>query len=371
MDGYGCFRTYHENGKMKIKKINGLPLFEAQLAGEDCGVLRVSLVDAPAVDSDFRAYGEQSETRVYSVLDEDKRRVLGVVLRADYPIYREDGNGAYYIVFRPDQIRAFAQKYLADGLQNEVDLHHDFVSIEGAQMVQYYIKDSAGGISPKGFEGIADGSLFAEYQITDEALWQRVKEGEFKGFSVEIIHTEIPVEYKTQTNNKKNMSKLTDKMKAGIAAFVKAIDCFGSVATDNGTLMWDGEEDLKAGDAVYTEDAEGNRIDAADGEYKTEDGKVIVVAEGKVSEIKDAEAEVAPETNEMEGEETPEDKDARIAELEAKVAEQEAALAEKDARIAELEEKLKTPAGDSAHDAFKKVEKKAAVSFMDVYNALK
>ena len=65
---------------------------------------------------------------------------------------------------------------------------------------------------------------------------------------------------------------------------------FGKVETDKGTLSWEGEEDLKEGDAVFIE---GNP--APDGEYRTEDGKVIVVVEGIVAEIKDAAAEVAPE----------------------------------------------------------------------------
>jgi ketosteroid isomerase-like protein len=70
---------------------------------------------------------------------------------------------------------------------------------------------------------------------------------------------------------------------------------FGSVTTDNGVLSWDGDEDLKAGDAVYKVDADGNRTDAPDGDYKTDDNKVIVVVDGKVAEIKDAEAEIESE----------------------------------------------------------------------------
>ena len=44
---------------------------------------------------------------------------------------------------------------------------------------------------------------------------------------------------------------------------------------------------------MYIRDEEGNRNPAPDGEYTTEDGKVIVVVDGKVSEIRDQNAEVA------------------------------------------------------------------------------
>ena len=79
------------------------------------------------------------------------------------------------------------------------------------------------------------------------------------------------------------------------AALAKMLAAFGNVSTDKGIIAWDGEEDLKAGDNVYIEDADGNREVAQDGEYVTSDAKTIVVEGGKVSEIRDPEAEVSPE----------------------------------------------------------------------------
>ena len=82
------------------------------------------------------------------------------------------------------------------------------------------------------------------------------------------------------------------------AALSKMLAVFGNVSTDKGVLAWDGDEDLKAGDSIYIEDQDGNRTPAPDGEYVTSDAKTIVVADGKVAEIKDPEAEVAPEPEE-------------------------------------------------------------------------
>ena len=91
-----------------------------------------------------------------------------------------------------------------------------------------------------------------------------------------------------KNNNNKIMSKLK-KLKAALA---KAFAALGNVTTDKGILAWDGDEDLKAGYKIYVEDAEGNRTPAEDGDYRTEDGKTIVVVGGLVAEIKDPEAEV-------------------------------------------------------------------------------
>lgn len=286
-----------------MANINGLPVFEALVDSEDTGMLRISLVDDPAVMSDFLAFaGEQRKVQRYAIADEDKHLVFGVVMRADFPIYRYDeGYGGYYIIYKAETIRRMAQKYLAEGRQNNVDLMHDGHDVQGVEMVQAFLKDTAKGVAPSGFEDIADGSLFAEFHIEDEDIWAQVKDGTFKGFSLEGIFEMRPERDQKEVDdivsktdnftNQKNMSKI-NKIKTMLA---KLLASLASVTTDKGVLEWDGEEDLKAGDAVFVVNQEGEREAAADGDYITDDGKKIVVVDGKVAEIVDQEAEVAPE----------------------------------------------------------------------------
>lgn len=293
-----------------MANINGLPVFEALVDSEDTGMLRISLVDDPAVMSDFLAFaGEQRKVQRYAIADEDRHLVFGVVMRADFPIYRYDeGYGGYYIIYKAETIRRMAQKYLAEGRQNNVDLMHDGHDVKGVEMVQAFLKDTEKGVAPAGFEDIADGSLFAEFHIDDPAIWAQVKDGTFKGFSLEGIFEMRPerdqkevddIVSKTDNFSKRtNMSKI-NKIKAMLA---KMLASLASVTTDKGVLEWDGDEDLKAGDAVFVVNQDGEREAAADGDYITDDGKKIVVVDGKVAEIVDQEAEVAPEP---EGEEAP------------------------------------------------------------------
>lgn len=287
---------------------NGLPLYRATLASDGDGVVRVSLVDDPAVCSDF-AYFRKAEQRtpaLYAIQDEEKRLVRGVVLRADFPIYRKDSaqDPGYYVTFSASTIRAIAEKYLAEGRANNVDTDHDGEEVEDVQMVQLFIKDSAAGVSPEGFDDIADGSLFAEYHVTNDDIWDEIKAGTYKGFSVEIFYTLVPAGMSRQDPGdgvsellSKLISKLTNmtKLEKIRATLARILAEFGSVTTDKGVIYWDGEDDLKAGDRVQVEDSDGNRTDAADGDYVTSDGKTIVVVDGAVSAIRDPEAEVAAE----------------------------------------------------------------------------
>ena len=295
---------------MAIVTIDGIPVYQALVGAADTGMLRISLVDDPAVQSDFVAFAAQRKALSYAVEDEEKRLVLGVVMRADFPIYRRDDKmGEYYIIYSADTIRQMAEKYLLDGRQNEVNLMHvDGSEVDGVDMVQYFIKDSAKGVAPAGFDGIADGSLFAEFHVVNDEVWDAIKAGTYKGFSLEGIFDLAPETDRGLVEDivdaldgvfrkifkPLKYEKMT-KVKGLLARLAKALVEMGNITTDKGILAWDGDEDLKAGDAVYIEDENGERSKPEDGDYTTEDGKVIVVADGTVSEIRDLEAQVAPE----------------------------------------------------------------------------
>ena len=296
-----------------IVTIDGIPVYNALITDAETGMLKISLVDEPAVMSDFMAFDKQKRPQMYAVQDEDKRLVRGVVMRADFPIYRNDpGIGEYYLVYKADTIRRMAEKYLAESRQNIVNLMHEGEDVSGVQMVQYFIKDSAAGVAPAGFEDIADGSLFAEFHIVSDEIWAAVKAGTYRGFSLEGVFDMTPerskpvveeiieeTEGKFSNNTPKNMNTKLAKIRAGLARLLAQ---FGAVTTDRGILVWDGDDDLAEGVAVFTEDEEGNRTPAEDGDYVTADNKTIVVAEGKVAEIRDPEAEVAPQEAEPEQE---------------------------------------------------------------------
>lgn len=354
------------------KQINmdKLPIYKAIVNSEDSGMVTISLVDFPATESDFLAFDKQKEMVKFSIENEEKRLVRGLVMAADLLIYRYSPSfGEYYIEYDAPTIRAMAEKYLKDGFQNNVDLMHDGNLVEGVNMVQFFIKDSVNGINPKGFEEYADGSLFAEFHINNDSVWEQVKKGNFKGFSLEGFFDIEPTgeQFKEQQNNNDNKEKIMSKVNKLKEMLRAMLQVFGEITTDGGVLIYDGEE-LEIGLEVHSIDEEGNEIPVEDGEYTTEDGYIITVAEGKIADIQEVEVivepepEAEPEAQENEGEEPmpseepdEDEKDAKIAELEAKIAELQAENEELKAKIAELEQE---PAAPSAEEAFEKVSAK-------------
>lgn len=297
---------------MGIVAIDGIPVYQALVDSADTGMLRISLVDDPAVQSNFVAFKNEHPAPVqrYAIEDEEKRLILGCIMRADFPIYRRDADGfEYYIIYKADTIRTMAEKYLAENRQNLVNLmHEDGTDVDGVQMVQYFIKGA--GLNPEGFDAIADGSLFGEFHVTNDEVWDAIKAGTYKGFSLEGVFDLRPERDKAAVEEIVESldglfarilpkTKYNKMKKKGILARLAAMLVeMGNVSTDKGVLAWDGDEDLKEGDAVYIEDENGERSAAADGDYVTGDGKTIVVVNGRVSEIRDPKAEVAPDEGE-------------------------------------------------------------------------
>ena len=160
------------------------------------------------------AFNKDEQPLKFAVENEDKHIVRGVIMRADFPIYRVGISGFEYLIeYDKETIRIMAEKYLYDGFQNNVDTQHNNKLEQGVNLVQWFIKDTENGINPKGFEDIEDGSLFAEYKVNNEEIWQQIKDGTFKGFSLAGFFDTVLVE-EPQDEEEQEILNLIAKIKS-------------------------------------------------------------------------------------------------------------------------------------------------------------
>lgn len=321
---------------------NNLDIYQAKIEDELDGMYCISLVDYPAVEREFVCFKENSKQQVKFAIDnEEKRNISGVVMLADVPIYRRNGDYEYYITYSRETIEKMANKLLKDGLQNQISIMHDGNLITGISMTELYIKDSSKGIEPNFINDVTDGSLMATFHVEDENLWKEIKEGDvLNGFSLEGLFS-VEKMNNNKINKKTNMSK--------IAKFIKSLMKYGEVTSDKGVLYWDGEEEIKVNDEIYVDGENDEKLLAEDGEYKIED-KIIVVKDGKVIEIREIEIE-EPSVEEKPAEEeeiveekveeqAEEEKVEEVVEVEEPIVEEEPKKDERDERIELLEGKL-------------------------------
>ena len=340
----------------------------------ETGLNAISLVENPAVEVDFLAFAKE-ESAVLQFADEERHIITGIALLADTPIYRIAPDGTeYYVRFTKDCIRQLVEKYFKFGLTNSVNIEHKKDQfVDGVTMLESYLIDKERGICPSEFASAPDGSWVVSYKVSNLDVWNKIKSGEVKGFSVQglfrIIETKLEmnsnkIEENSEHQNKNNislMSKLKEKIKALLMQYA-------AVSTDKGNLIYNTDM-LEVGSEVFVEDENGENVPAADGEYILEDGRTVVVAEGKVTEIK--EKEEAPADPEMPAEEqmadpempaepeTPAEpempaENEKVTALEERVATLESQIADVIAKLAEIQT---TPAASPAEEEFDNIKK--------------
>lgn len=166
-----------------------LPIYDIIIdtESEDLNMSCISLVTDPAVERDFECFSKNNKPMQFSITNPEKHCITGVAIRADVPIYRySPDKGEYYVRFSKETIEQIVYKYSKQNLWNSVSLEHSGQNIDSAVMVEFYLKSETK--CPKGFEDVEDGSLMVTYKITDENLWDTVKNSdEINGFSIEIM----------------------------------------------------------------------------------------------------------------------------------------------------------------------------------------
>ena len=186
-----------------------IPIYNIIL-GESCGIKKMSLVEQPAVDSDFIAFENQEEIKF--AYDEQQHIVFGCALRADFPIYRySERLGEYYVTFSTNTIKELYERFMKEG-HKSVNLQHE-TDTEGVYLIQSFLKETDKGINPTGFDSITDGSWFVAYKIENEQVWEQVKNGEFNGFSVEgFFDLEKTEEEFSKKDEKDEIESLIDEI---------------------------------------------------------------------------------------------------------------------------------------------------------------
>jgi hypothetical protein len=173
----------------------GLPLYYMDPEGNLVDF--VAFVDRPAIKRGFLAFSEQAPKPMqFTVASEERRIVSGPLMLADTPIYREQDGQGFYVTFPAKAIEKIVQSFFASGFQRNVNLQHDpGQRKEGVIMFESFISDPERGIPPmKGYEDAPAGSWFGSFRVDNEEVWEKVKSGEFTGFSVEGLFSPVPVE---------------------------------------------------------------------------------------------------------------------------------------------------------------------------------
>ena len=168
---------------MDVKKIKKYKV------GIDSETEAISMVTEPAIESDFVFLSKDKAIVKEAFSTDEKHMVYGAVLRPDFPIYRNDGENEYYLEFTSESIERMARDYMMNYRQGNVTIQHEEYANE-VFMVESWIKqdmDKDKSVSVGLDKSLPIGTWFCGFYVNNNDVWERIKSGELKGFSVEAM----------------------------------------------------------------------------------------------------------------------------------------------------------------------------------------
>ena len=173
-----------------MTKIVELIISEEEKEEQD-GVFAISLVEDPAIDEFWIALNKQQKELEFAKVDEDKRLLIAPALIPNKQIFRLDDDGSdYYVYFSKDTIKKCSELYMKRNHLQSATLEHE-TEIEGLCVVESWVKEFTIDKSVKyGFEHCPVGTWFVTMRVDNDEIWNKVKEGEILGFSIEGFFTD-------------------------------------------------------------------------------------------------------------------------------------------------------------------------------------
>lgn len=178
--------------------------------GEDLGIEQIAFTANPAIKVKGMAFSSEAKPMFFS--DELKYRITApALIPMDIYRYDDDAKQEYYVQFTKEEIENIHGKFMRDMINRDLfNLEHDTEKTVPAYVLEAWIvenpkKDKA--YSSFGIE-VPEGTLMVTAQVTDKEYYAELVSEEQIGFSIEGY---LGMKLSEQTNkNQINMNKLPD-----------------------------------------------------------------------------------------------------------------------------------------------------------------
>jgi len=204
-----------------------LQLFELVVEEDGDGVFANSFVEEPAIERDFVFFNKHKEV-TFQAIDTEKRLVAGPLLIPNKKIIRMDEQmGMYNVFFKPETIETIARKFMKNKYNGEVTTEHD-KKVNGVYLTEsWIIEQSAKDKSNLYGYTLPKGTWFGIYKVDNDAVWNDVKMGKYKGFSIEGIFEHKASTMKSSQLFSKDIDELNENEADVILSMIKNLVCIG------------------------------------------------------------------------------------------------------------------------------------------------
>ena len=165
-----------------MKKVIELVLEETEGLN---GINAISIVEHPAIEENFITLAKEYEVE-FKAQDEEKRILMGAALIPNKKIYRVNAKKEeYYIYFSEDTVRQAMELFFKNGNQSNATYEHKD-AVKGMTVVEsWLIEDPKSDKSQLYGFNLPKGTWMISMKVDNDEVWQDVKAGKVKGFSIE------------------------------------------------------------------------------------------------------------------------------------------------------------------------------------------
>lgn len=198
-----------------------LELFELVVEEEGDGVFANSFVESPAIERDFVFFNKQKEVQ-FQAIDTEKRLVAGPLLIPNKKIIRMDEQmGAYNVFFKPETIEKIAREFMKNKYGDSVTVEHD-KKVKGVYLTELWlVEQSSKDKSNLYGYTLPKGTLFGIYKVDNDEVWNDVKMGKYKGFSIEGLFEHKASSMKSSQLFTKDINDLNDNEAEVLLSYIR------------------------------------------------------------------------------------------------------------------------------------------------------
>ena len=194
---------------LPIYKITIYPEYSEN--GEDLGIEQIAFTSTPAIKVMGMAFNSQVKQMIFK--DNVKYRIVAPAL-IPMEIYRKDDEDGkeYYVKFTKEEIEKIHSKFMKDMSNKDLfNLEHDTTETVPAYVLEAWIVDNPlkdKAYSSFGIE-VPEGTLMVTAQVTDVEYYNHLVDNDQVGFSIEG-YLGMKLKEVTQLKTDINMNKLPD-----------------------------------------------------------------------------------------------------------------------------------------------------------------
>jgi hypothetical protein len=200
--------------EMKTTRIVELVISEEN---EELAIDCISLVSAPAIEENMVYMSKAKNNLTLAKIDEDKQELISPALIPDKNIYRYDADtdADYYVYFSKETVKNCAYSFLKNNNHHKATLEHQD-RVSGVLTVEsWIIEDPKMDKSTLYGFSLPKGTWMVKMKISNSDLWQKIKDGDLKGLSIEGYFTDkFETLQKKKPTNEQILSALNEIIKS-------------------------------------------------------------------------------------------------------------------------------------------------------------